>query len=61
MTTFKYLLMKTRETKGAVLYQEVDEKGHDLDAYNGKVGNQYFRKTAFNDGIPAKITVTVEY
>lgn len=61
MSEFKYKLVKVRETKGAVLYQEVDENGKTLDAYNGKVGNQYIRKTAFKIGIPDTCTVTVEY
>jgi len=61
MTEFQYKLVKVRETKGAVLYQEVDANGKALDAYSGKVGNQYLRKTAFKNGIPSTLTVTVEY
>jgi hypothetical protein len=61
MTEFQYKLLKVRETKGAVLYQEVDSQNRSLDAYTGKVGNQYFRKTAFTGEIPTKITVKVQY
>lgn len=63
MSQFTYKLTKVRETKGAVLYQEVDSAGHPLDYKNdgSKVVSQYFRKNAFVGGIPSAVTVTVSY
>lgn len=61
MAKFTYILRKDRETKGAVLYNEFDANGKQLDSYTGKVANQYFRKHAFEGDIPNEVTVTVEY
>jgi hypothetical protein len=61
MQTFTYRLQKARETKGAVLYDEIDANGKKLDGFTGKVGNQYIRKSSFPNKIPDTLKVTVEY
>ena len=59
ITTISFI--KEKETKGAVRYQEVDDKGSPLEMTNGaKVGVLYFRKTAFADGnYPEKVIIDV--
>jgi len=50
-----------RETKGAVRFQEVDDKGNVLSMGDGaKIGTLYIRKSAFNgEGTPKKIQLAV--
>jgi hypothetical protein len=50
-----------RETKGALLYKELDDNGRPIESmYAGKIGNVYIRKTAFNgSGFPKKIRINV--
>jgi hypothetical protein len=58
------ILRKVRETKGAALFQEVEQKDgtfHDVDQTYGKINTMYVRKNTFNGTIPDKITVTIEY
>jgi len=60
-SSFTYKLRKVRETPGAVLYQEHDGAGKDLDQHSGKVNTQYFRKSAFTGSIPSNLEVTVTF
>lgn len=57
--TAKFVL--DRETKGAVRYQEVNDKGEPETVFHS-IGTLYLRKTAFGrgNGLPREITVTVE-
>lgn len=48
-----------RETKGAVRYQEIDDKGAPLEVTAAKIGTLYVRKTAFRADAPKRIKVTV--
>jgi hypothetical protein len=48
-----------RETKGAVLYKEVDANGRVVDFQRAKIGSIYLRKSKLMN-VPTKITVTVE-
>lgn len=61
MTQIKANFVLDRETKGAVRYQEVDDKGQPETVYH-KIGTVYLRKTAFDKGVsaPRQITVTIE-
>ena len=47
-----------KETKGALMYQEVDEKGEDTIL---NVGTQYIRKSALGSSKPETLTLTIEY
>ena len=49
-----------KETKGAVRYQEVDEKG-EPELMSAKIGSLYIRKTAFERGtsFPQILHVTI--
>jgi len=51
-----------KETKGALRYQEVDEKGEGIEAPGAKIGILYIRKSAFERGTawPQELRVTVE-
>jgi len=50
------VMVKERETKGAVLYNAKDLAGKEI------APTQYFRKTAFEGGsIPDEITVTIKW
>jgi hypothetical protein len=49
-----------RETKGAVRYQEIDEKDKPLDVAAAKIGTLYIRKATFSADAPKRIKVTVE-
>ena len=51
-----------RETKGALRYQEVDDKGQPIEVVAAKIGTLYIRKTAFEAGgdVPKRLKVTVE-
>jgi hypothetical protein len=51
-----------RETKGALRYQEVDDKDQPLETVWAKIGTLYIRKTAFERGaeVPKRLIVTVE-
>jgi hypothetical protein len=48
VVTAKFLL--ERETKGALRYQEVDDKDQPLETVWAKIGTLYIRKTAFERG-----------
>ena len=50
-----------KETKGAVRYQEVDEKG-EPEHMSAKIGSLYIRKTALERGtsFPQILHVTIE-
>lgn len=59
--SFVVNMVLERDTKGAVRYQEVDEKGGNKDIAQGaRIGTLYIRKSAF-DGkpIPKAIEVTI--
>jgi hypothetical protein len=51
-----------KETKGALRYQEVDEKGEVIEPAWAKVGTLYLRKSAFERGaaFPQLLRVTIE-
>ena len=51
-----------RETKGAVRYMEVDEKGEARDNMHplAVVGTLYVRKAALDGQIPSTLQVTIE-
>ena len=51
-----------KETKGALRYQEVDEKGEAIEQAWAKIGTLYVRKNAFERGaaFPQMLRVTVE-
>jgi hypothetical protein len=51
-----------KETKGALRYQEVDEKGEVIEQAWIKIGTLYVRKSAFERGaaFPQVLRVTVE-
>ena len=53
----------TRETKGAYVYSEVDEKGEPVEQVFANVGTFYVRKTAIGKGVaaPAALTMTLTY
>lgn len=60
MTTVVRFILE-RETKGALRYQEVDEKGaviEEADKYT--IGTLYLRKHAFPAPFPQAIVLTVE-
>jgi hypothetical protein len=49
-----------RETKGAILYKQVKD-GKDFTIADGaEIGSFYMRKSAYPNGHPQAITVTVE-
>jgi hypothetical protein len=50
-----------KETKGALRYQEVDEKGEIIEQAWAKIGTLYVRKSAFERGaaFPQTLQVTV--
>ncbi len=51
-----------KETKGALRYQEVDEKGEVIEQAWSKIGTLYVRKSAFERGaaFPQRLHVKVE-
>jgi hypothetical protein len=51
-----------KETKGALRYQEVDEKGEIIEQAWAKIGTLYVRKSAFERGaaFPQTLRVTVD-
>jgi hypothetical protein len=51
-----------KETKGALRYQEVDEKGEVIEQAWAKIGTLYLRKSAFERGatFPQLLRVTIE-
>ena len=51
-----------KETKGALRYAEVDEKGEPIEQAWAKIGSLYLRKSAFERGaeFPKTLRVTVE-
>ena len=51
-----------KETKGALRYQEVDEKNEVIEQAWAKIGTLYVRKSAFERGsaFPPILRVTVE-
>jgi hypothetical protein len=61
-TKFSAEFVLERETKGALRYQEVDDKGQPVETVWAKIGTLYIRKTAFERGTepPNRLTVTVE-
>ena len=52
-----------KETKGALRYQEVDDKGEPIEQAWAKIGTFYIRKSAFERGqpFPQTLRVTVSY
>jgi hypothetical protein len=52
-----------KETKGALRYQEVDDKGEPIEQAWVKIGILYVRKSAFERGtaFPQTLQVTVNY
>ena len=61
-TKFTAEFLLERETKGALRYQEVEDKGQPVETVWAKIGTLYIRKTAFERGVepPNRLTVTVE-
>lgn len=55
----KFLVAK--ETKGAVQYKEVDDKGQEIDFANAKIGTIYVRKSTFGSSFPKAIQVAVTW
>jgi hypothetical protein len=51
-----------KETKGALRYQEVDEKGEAIEQAWAKIGTLYVRKSTFERGaaFPQMLRVTIE-
>jgi hypothetical protein len=51
-----------RETKGALRYAEIDDKGEVIEQAWAKVGTMYLRKSAFERGeqYPAALAVRIE-
>ncbi len=51
-----------KETKGALRYQEVDERGEPIEQAWAKIGTLYIRKSAFDRGTawPQELRVTVD-
>jgi hypothetical protein len=51
-----------KETKGALRYEEVDEKGEAIGQASAKIGSLYLRKSAFERGAayPQSLRVTIE-
>ena len=51
-----------KETKGALRYQEIDDKGEAIEQAWAKIGTLYMRKSAFERGaaFPQLLRVTVE-
>jgi hypothetical protein len=63
MATFNLKFKKiAKETKGAVIYTEVDDAGNEVaDDTAGKVvGTLYMRRSALNGTIPQTLTVTIK-
>lgn len=59
--TCHFNLWKEKETKGTHRYQQVSADGAPYDVQAGaEFGSLYIRKSAFKNGAPEKITVTVE-
>jgi hypothetical protein len=54
-------LMFEKETKGALRYQEIDEKGEVIEQAWAKIGTLYMRKSAFERGtkFPRQLSVTI--
>jgi hypothetical protein len=52
-----------KETKGALRYQEIDDKGEVIEQAWAKIGALYVRKSAFERGqaFPQTLRVTVTY
>ena len=57
---FTVKMRLVRETKGAALYQEVNDAGHDVPQDQGRLNTMYVRKIAFVE-VPSAITVKVGY
>ena len=49
-----------KETKGAIRYQEVDDKGKKIEQGAAMVGTLYTRKAKWNGAWPQDILVTIE-
>lgn len=56
--SFSINMLLAKETKGALQYKEVDEKGNVADYHDAKIGTLYCRKSAF-DSTPKALTVSV--
>jgi hypothetical protein len=58
---FTVTMTLEKETKGALRYQEVDEKHEPIEPAWAKIGTLYLRKTAFERGKkpPTLLTVTI--
>lgn len=55
-------MLLEKETKGALRYAEVDERGSKLEIGSGaKIGALYIRKDAFESAAPKAISVTVNW
>ena len=61
MALIEAMFKLEKETKGAVRYQEVDEKG-EPELMSAKIGSLYIRKTSFERGVsfPQILQVTIE-
>lgn len=50
----------TRETKNAVVYGELDDKGNLLETVDAKVGTIYLKKSITGENFPKTLRVTIE-
>ena len=50
MTVIEVRFELEKETKGALRYQEIDEKGEAIEQALAKIGTLYMRKSAFEQG-----------
>lgn len=57
--SFHLTFSKRKETKGAVVYQEVDTQGNELKGDKAVVGTLYMRKVAFPHQPCESLTVTI--
>ena len=61
MTELKANFTLLRETKGALVYQEIDENGAEVDQHNALARTIYLRKSRFPAGIyPAAFELTLK-
>lgn len=55
----KVVMQFKKETKGTVVYEEIDNGGNVLDAGLAKIGTIYIRKRTLPD-MPPRISITLE-
>jgi hypothetical protein len=57
----KAIFVKERETKGAVLYKEVNEENEQLSPHEALIGTFYVRKHNFDGNIPNKVEIELTW